>query len=163
MYKFITKNGIKIKVAHWTIDHMKAHQDVDMAIVDEALKKINFVGDFFIGSIDMGRVIGTTSCVEINPEDEVLYFYRKNRFGKTPFVKNRLPKETKNVTICLGKDQKNGEPVLITAYYGDRAPMEPWDARRKNCSENVIKECDDFWNSHALIYDENSIDFCKGA
>ena len=39
--------------------------------------------------------------------------------------------------------------------------MEPWDARRKNCSEEEIKKCDDFWNTHALVYDESSIDFEK--
>lgn len=161
MYNFKTKNGRKITVTQGTMNHMKAHQDVDMAVVDEALKKINFVGDFFIGSVDMGRIIGKTSCVEVKPTDEVIYFYRKNRSGKTPFVKNRVPIDTKNITICLKKDWKSGRPILVTAYYGDRAPMEPWDARRKGCNAKEIEECDIFWKSHALIYDVNSIDFEK--
>lgn len=160
MYKFMTKDGMRISIPASTMEHMEAHKDVDFAILNEALKKISFKGDFLKTAVDMGRVIGTTSCVEVGPEDDISYYYRKNRAGKTPFVKGRDKKDTSKIVIILRKTSK-GIPILITSWYGDIAPMEPWDARRKNLSDEEIEECDIFWNTHALIYDESMIDFDK--
>ena len=155
----ITQNGVVINVPKSTMEHMQAHSDVDLKVVEEAVSKINLEGDFFKGAIDMGRIVGKTSCVMVNSSDNVLYFYRKNRHGRTPFVKKRKPVPTSKVVVIIKEDTKNpGYYSLITSWYGDVAPMEPWDARAKNVSQEEIEACDEFWSTHALIYDQAMID-----
>ena len=157
MKKIYTKNGIRVIIPQSTLDHMEAHADVDFDILAEACKKIDYHGGFYKDSINMGRVIGKTTCVEVGPDDDVQYFYRKKRKGTTPFVKGREPEDTTNIVVIF-REGKYGNPMLLTSWYGNLAPMEPWDARRKNCSEEEIKECEEFWSTHALIFDEACID-----
>lgn len=156
-----TKNGINIKILESTKRHMMAHSDVKMNDIEEAISKIVYDGSFYMDAIDLGRVIGLTSCVEVDENDDVIYFYRKNRFGRTPFVKNKEKKETSKIVIGITNDRNTGDPILLTAFYGERAPMEPWDARRKKLPEDKIAECEKFWLTHALVYDDSSIDFSR--
>jgi len=157
MKKMYTKNGIRVIVPQSTLEHMEAHADVDFDILAEAVKKIEYNGGFYKDSINMGRIIGKTTCVKVDANDEVQHFYRKKRVGTTPFVKGRDPEDTTNIVVIF-REGKYGNPMLITSWYGDLAPMEPWDARRKHCTEEEIRECDEFWDSHALIFDESCID-----
>lgn len=154
-----TRNGIDVYVPASTMAHMEAHKDVDFNLVEEAVSKIDLEGDFFKGAIDMGRVVGKTTCVRINSTDNVLYFFRKHRSGRTPFVKGKKPMPTSKVVVIITEKKNNpGEYKLITSWYGELAPMEPWDARNKGLSQEEIDACDEFWNTHALIYDEGQID-----
>ena len=157
MGNMYTKNGMRVIIPQSTIDHMEAHADVSFNKLKEAISQIDYQGGFYKESVNLGRIIGKTSCVEVGPNDNVEYFYRKNRAGVTPFVKGREPEDTTNIVVIF-REGKYGNPILITSWYGNLAPMEPWDARRKHCTDEEIKECDDFWASHALIYDESCID-----
>lgn len=157
MKAMYTKNNLKVIVPQSTIEHMEAHADVSFRKLKEAVKRIDYQGGFFKASIDMGRVIGKTTCVEVGPDDEVQHLYRKNRKGTTPFVKGREPEDTTNIVVIF-REGRYGNPILITSWYGGLAPMEPWDARRKHCSEEEIRESDEFWSTHALIFDESCVD-----
>lgn len=160
MRKFYTKNGRRVGIPACTLEHMAAHSDVSWDDIAEAIKKIKYTGGFHKESVDLGRIVGKTACVSVDTNDEVLYLKRKNRKGPTPFVMNRNAEDTSKVVIIL-REGKYG-PVLITSWYGDLAPMEPWDARRKlkygECTLEDVNESDIFWNSHALIYDENMLE-----
>lgn len=153
--KMKSLNEKEIIVSEKTMEHMAAHQGVNMDLVAEAVAKIKYEGPFLITEVDLGRVIGTTNCVRIRPGDEVEYLYRKNRAGKTPFVKGRDGEDTTKIVIGICDDQDNdGIPTLFTAFYGVLAPREPWDAR----SEEEKAECEAFWSTHALTWDEDAID-----
>lgn len=163
-----TINGRMITITENTMKHMEAHPDVDLAHLAEAISKISYNGGFLKTCVDMGRVVGKSSCVETDENDDIVYRYRKHRRGETRFVKNKPEQDTTKMVVIITDHQLNGpvkrmfeEPILITSWYGDIAPMEPWDARRKHMSEDYIKECDDFWSTHALVYKEDTIDFDK--
>ena len=154
-----TQNGIAIKVPDSTLAHLEAHKDVKFEDVEEAIGKVNYDGEFFKGAIDLGRIVGKTACVRVNSNDNVMYYRRKNRHGDTPFVKGRQPEDTTKVVVILTKDRYDpSRHILITTWYGELAPMEPWDARYKKLSEEGIAECEEFWSTHALIYDESVIE-----
>lgn len=154
-----TRNGITIEVPESTLAHLEAHKDVKFKDVEEAIGKVNYDGEFFKGAIDLGRTVGKTGCVRVNSNDKVLYYRRKNRHGDTPFVKGRKPEATNKVVVIMEKDRFDpSRHILITTWYGELAPMEPWDARYKNLPEEEIQKCDEFWSTHALIYDPSVIE-----
>lgn len=154
-----TRNSMNVKISENTKRHMLAHSDVKIEDIEEAVGKINYNGGFYMEAIDLERIIGQTSCVEVNEDDNVEYFYRKNRYGKTPFVRGKEKKDTTKIVIGIVNDRNTGEPMLLTAFYGERAPMEPWDAINKKRPADEIEVCNNFWSTHALIYDESAIDF----
>lgn len=160
MKNMYTKNNKHVIIPQSAVAHMEAHADVSINKLKEALKHVTYEGGFYKASINLGRVIGKTSCVEVGPNDDIQYFYRKNRSGVTPFVRGRELEDTTNIVVIL-REGSHGEPILVTSWYGDLAPMEPWDARRKHCTFEEIQECDEFWSSHALVYDESCIDMQK--
>lgn len=101
----------------------------------------------FCESVEFGREIGETICVETASDgggDEIVYAKRPNRRGLTRFVKNRQPQPTTQVTACVQRIS-GGAYLLLTAFVGPRAPAEPWD---KFATEDSAA----FWNSHALVW-----------
>lgn len=98
---------------------------------------------------DFGYYVGASECVETSQSDDLIYAIRKGRKGYTVFVKNRLPIPTSHVTIVL-KKATNNEYVIITAFYGEKAGLEPCDPR-------ATKDDIEFWKNHALIFRENEI------
>lgn len=155
--RFKTKNGWSVIIPKSTMDHMEAHS-VDWGIVKEAIRQISYDGGFMKIAVDMGRVIGNTTCVPVTDDDEVMMLFRKNRKGMTPYVLNRQSIPTTKVVIILREASCDGSPVLVTSWYGELAPMEPWDAIRKKVTQKEIDESEKFWKTHALIYNENEID-----
>lgn len=152
MKKFIakTKNNINVYICEETIKHMKAHSDVSIDHIIEAINKINLSGTFFMESIDMKKVIGKDHCIYVPKEkwNMVTMEQRPNRKGLTPMIKEN-PTNTSLITIgmCLDDDNKW---TLFTAFYGVKAPKEPWDVNINNTEEKEISE--NFWNCHALCY-----------
>lgn len=93
---------------------------------------------------DFGNYVGLNDCVETSESDDLIYAIRKGRKGYTVFVKNRFPIPTSYVTIVLKKADNNAY-VIITAFYGQKAGLEPHDPR---ATQSDI----DFWKNHALIF-----------
>lgn len=161
-----TKNGIEVVITKDVMKHLDAHPDVDIGHIAEAVRKIDYPGGFFKDSIDLERTIGKSTCVEVTLDDheDRFFLYRKNRKGPTPFIFNREPRDTSHIVIILRELKPNEyhddvRCALVTAYYGDLAPMEPWDAKRKNMPREYVDECEGFWITHALIFDPDVIDW----
>lgn len=154
------KNGKKVfdrPFTHW-------HSNVTTDILVEALSKLAPNGPFYKEVPDMERIIGKNHCVEVTKDDDIVYVIRKNRKGPTPMVKNRTPVDCSLLTIVL-KQIKTEDYLLISSYIGEGKP-EPWDSnfydqftweKKANLDEDLYQKCIRFWNTHALVYDENDI------
>lgn len=145
-----TKNNKKVFICDETLKHMEAHPDVSITHIKEAIQNISLDGGFFMESIDMGRVVGKDHCLAVSPENwsKVKMVKRPNRKGPTPMIKAN-PQDTSLITIgiCLDDD---GIWTLFTAFYGVKAPKEPWDTN----SDSERSESEKFWTCHALSMEE---------
>ena len=109
--------------------------------------------------VKFDRPIGKTTCVEVGPDDQVVMVYRNYRKGLTPMVKNREPAPSDTLSIVLREDEDRPggkDYILATAYIGEKAPREPWDESIE--SEEERRRCEEFWKTHALIYNDGLID-----
>ncbi|MCR4991724.1 MAG: hypothetical protein K6A45_01625 [Lachnospiraceae bacterium] len=161
-----TANNQPIYANEATLRHMEAHSDVALEHIIEAITKVDsFDGQFFMGTVDLGRVIGKSTCVQVTEEDWakglVICLTRKGRKGETPFVLNREPEDTRSLTLGMCIDREDGYFKLFTAFYGVKGEREPWDPNIKTKEEKWISQ--KFWKEHALVYDKDAIDWetCK--
>ena len=141
----ITKNNMAV------VDRYNSHIHGDlMELIKEALSKIEVKG-FTVTSYDFSEVIGECSLVETVLMDEIVYAQRHKRNGLTRFVKNKKPKKSKSLTMVLmPSKEKTDEFILITAFIGKPASVEPWDP--KATSKDVM-----FWRNNAIIWDGDVI------
>lgn len=131
--------------------HVATHPTV-LPILGDALARIHSDGsEYIIKEVNFDQVIGEMICVETREGDEIVFAQRPNRAGLTRFVKNREAEPCSVVTVCLKKDWQKNCYVLLTAFVGNRAPVEPWDTRWAT-EESFI-----FWNSHALVWGKEEI------
>ncbi len=115
----------------------------------EALLKIDpEKREFFIETVDFGREIGVSNCIETKEEDEVVYAQRVGRFGMSRFVKNRTAEPSSQITVILKKIPEGY--ITISGFVGPKAEREPWDA---HADKNSIP----FWRKHAIIYGTEQI------
>ena len=155
-----TANNEAIYINSNTIEHMKAHPNVNMAHIIEAIGKIdNYDGKFSIGPVDMGRTIGKDNCVEMMPSDEIKYMYRNGREHTSPIAVGKSPVDTNLLTVGICRDD-DGKNTMFTAFYGQLAPKEPWD---KSLTPAQKAESEQFWSTHALVATPNSIDLKRTA
>ena len=98
----------------------------------------------------MGRVVGKDHCIYVAPENwrNVKMVKRPNRKGPTPMIKAN-PQDTSLITIGICKDD-DGLYTIFTAFYGLKAPKEPWDTN----SDLERSESEKFWSCHALCMEE---------
>lgn len=154
-----TKDGFKVYDREDS--HFHAEGGLTPEILESAINVIDTEGEKFVKKqINFNQPIGKQSCVEVGPEDEIVMVYRKGRSGRTPMVKNREMEPCSSLTIILKKDQSDeidDTYKMITAFIGGDSTREPWDPNVEN--EEEYHACEDFWSSHALVYDENLIDF----
>lgn len=112
---------------------------------------------FVLEQVDFDRPVGEQTCVPVGPDDEIEMVFRKGRSGPTPMVKNREPIPCNSTVVILCKENPDSDFYrLVTSYVGELATREPWDPNIS--SEEEKKTCEEFWNTHALLYDENLID-----
>ena len=107
---------------------------------------------FFVRTVDFGRDIGVSACVETSQSDEILFAQREGRQGLTRFVKNKNPDPTSLLTFGLKKDEMSdrNEYLCIFAFFGPKAEPEPWD-------KNATEAARSFWKDHALVWGFNPI------
>ncbi len=132
-------------------------------LLTEALGKIDAEErESFLEEVDFGREIGKSHCVEVGPEDEVIYAVRARRRGLSPLVKNREPIPCSKMVVVLEKEaEKPNTYILKTAFIGEGTPREPWDSSIPTDEE--FQRAQAFWSNHALIYDDKLIDHKKTA
>ena len=154
-YLAATKDGKDIYLGDKFISHMEAHPNININIIKEAINKI-ILGNrsFLIQSIDFHRIIGKTKLVKINSNDNVIMKYRKNRAGKSPLIIGHDEEDTSivNIGLYLHNDNKY---YIFTAFYGPKAPKEPWDPHI--ISEKEKHESEEFWNNHAFAVKPHDI------
>jgi hypothetical protein len=97
---------------------------------------------------DLHSIIGKTTCVPTDKNDEIFYAIREDRLGHSRFVLNRQPLDTNFITVILLRVPTHY--LIITSYLGTLSKPEPWD---------VIASQDafDFWNNHAIVFGEEDI------
>lgn len=143
--------------------HFHGEGGLTPELLGEALATIEAKHRPFIREqVDFDHVIGSKTCVEVDQDDEIVMAYRKGRSGLTPMVKNREASPCNSVTVVLRKDHSVRDRdtyETLTSYIGEGSPREPWDPNL--ATEEDFKECEDYWNSHALIYDDDLIDWEK--
>lgn len=141
------------------------HKDVSKEILKNALSQLSPSTSFHKEIVDMKQIIGKSHCVSVNESDDIVYVIRKGRKGPTPMVKNREAINCSSLTIIL-KKMKDENYILISAYIGDESEPEPWNSqfyyqntweKNENIDEIAYQKSIDFWNTHALIYDEEDI------
>ena len=128
-------------------------------ILKEALSKVIQTSQFEKHVVNMGEQVGFTNCVSVSDEDQVVMAVRKNRFGPTPMVLNRRPEPCNSVVIILkkGVDSEGEYFILITSFVGEGSEPEPWD-RQLVIGSKEHQAAVLFWQTHALIYDDEAID-----
>lgn len=156
-YLATTKTGHKIYLCDETLEHMKAHSDVSMEHIKEAIEQNEtYQGPFEIRMISLGYIVGEDRCIEVQENDpEVQHLYRKGRAGTTPITFSKYARLTSLITIgiCLDQDLKD---TLFTAFYGQLAPREPWDP---SLPEQERAESEEFWKNHAIVARPDEIDW----
>lgn len=142
--EFIGKTGDGAVVVNRHNSHL--HQDIT-SIINDALSMVHTNGSSFVeAEVDFGRVIGFSSCVSTEPTDCIVYAQRLNRKGHTRFVLDKDKVPTTKAMVVL-KMTKPNEYVLITAFIGSKAEVEPWDVR---ATPAAMK----FWQHKALVWGE---------
>ena len=143
-----SKNNINVYICEKTKEHMKAHSDVSLKHIIEVINSVTLSGTFFMESVNLGTVIGKDHCIYVPNEkwNEVQMVQRPNRKGLTPMIKAEPP-DTSLLTIGVCVDD-DGLWTLFTAFYGVKAPKEPWDVN----TEEEKTESEKFWRCHALCY-----------
>lgn len=131
----------KVEGSHFAT-HSAANPELSV-LVAEVLGKVNGGVQFTAANVDLGRVVGVTSCVPTELGDDIVFAQRPNRFGLTRFVRNRQPEKTSFVSVILLRRDYGYE--LVSAWVGELAPPEPWD--RRATAESVP-----FWSTHALVW-----------
>lgn len=122
-------------------------------LVKEIVKSSTYEVDSVVQDYDMGRVVGTTDCVDVNEDDDIFYARRKNRDGYTKFVRNIQPTPCKWVTLIIDKNE-DGYYTMRSCWVGGLAPTFP--------GKNEMSNSRDFWSTRALVdgaqeYDESTV------
>ena len=148
-----TKHNLTLKNGFRVIVDEKSHFHYnDFELLQEGLNQLTKTTGFIREEIHFDRIIGETTCVKVDENDEIYYAVRGNRRGKSKMVRNRKPIPTNVMSIMLTK--RNGCYYLITSYIGKLAPAETWDKRaflRQNNPRQAEQESIEFWKNHALI------------
>jgi len=130
--------------------HVRIHKDKHLEEhLPIALKQTdsNDLGLFW-KSVDFVKTIGMTNCVETTDNDEIIFAIRKGRKNLSRFIMHSKMKPTSIVTTVLKKIPEGY--ILITAYFGPKAPPEPWDPHAE--SDSIP-----FWSKHALVWNKDEI------
>ena len=159
--RYITNCGSVIKLSAKTLSHIEAHCKI-IDCLPEAISQISFTSkqdDRIRMEIDLVNMVGKSSLLnteQIEIYTDAFFSMRKGREGASRVVLNEKPQETSIISIVaepLGDKRYN----LISAWYGNISPREPWDSTLLTEPE-AFKESLDFWCHHALVYDPEVMD-----
>lgn len=141
--------------------HFHSENGITKDLLQKALQQMYANGvSFKKEEIHFAKSIGLTSCVSTTAKDHIVMVYRKGRQGKTPMVKGRKPEPCNILTVIIRKEREEkykNHYTLITCFVGGDAKREPWD--KGICSDEERRECEEYWNTHALIYNPDLIDW----
>ena len=126
----------------------------------EALSKITQTSQFEKHVVRFEKTVGVCNCVTVTDEDRVIMAVRHKRSGPTPMVIGREAEPCSTVVIILKKacDYMGEYFILITGFVGEGSEPEPWD-RQLVPGSREYQRAVRFWQTHALLYDEEVIDY----
>jgi len=129
------------------MDRLRSHLHAGVKpLLPEVFEKIESGGrEILVEEVDLGRIVGKTTCVKTSQDDEILWERRDNRKGFTRFVLGREPEDSSSVVIVLKQADEAGVYVCLTAYIGTYSEPEPWDKR-------ASAESEAFWENHAMVW-----------
>lgn len=126
--------------------HSHLHEGTS-ELLPQMLSRIHAGGrELIVEELDMGRVVGQTSCVCTSARDNIVYARRPGRAGLTRFVKNREAEACQFAVVIL-RVCEDGAYEILTAYIGHQAPCEPGDPACPNFAKSY-----GFWQVHALVW-----------
>ena len=159
--KYQTSCGNIITLTSNTLSHLEAHHNI-IDFLPEAISQISFPNKEkgrIRMEIDLVTMVGKSSLLnteQIEIYTDAFFSMRKGREGASRVVLNEKPQETSIISIVaepLGDKRYN----LISAWYGNIAPREPWDSTLLTEPE-AFKESLDFWCCHALAHNPEGMD-----
>lgn len=160
---FLGKTGDGASVYDRLNSHFHSEGGLTPDLLRSALGVIDTEGQVFVKEqVNFDRPIGESTCVNVGPEDDVVMVYRKGRSGQSPMVKNREAEPCSSLVAILKQDSslpEAGAYELITSFIGRESSREPWDPNIS--TEEELQKSQEFWQSHALIYDDDLIDWEK--
>lgn len=121
-------------------------------LLSEALRRTRSYPDHAVVTVDFGRVIGFSTCVETRLSDPVVYAIREHRAGHSRLAPNLPPINTSLTTLVLLR--KGESCILISAWIGPKAEPEPWDTKafyHESDPKEAFQRSLAFWHNHALI------------
>jgi len=136
----------RMKSGEIAVDRLRSHIHGDViAVLPEVLGEISLTEDFGEFEVDLGRIVGTTSCVDVGPKDDVRLEVRPGRRWPSRVVYGRQPEPCSWVTVVLKRDyDRPSRVVLITAYVGRY--VGPEDSDPRSTPESRAR-----WATRALI------------
>ncbi|MDF2878836.1 MAG: hypothetical protein K0S30_1932 [Clostridia bacterium] len=128
-----------------------------MRRVKEILLQETIQEEFIVRELNMGKAIGYEKLIKTKETDTIVYAKRLNRELYTRFVKYKTAALTHTMVVILNQDRYNPHKYdLVTAYPGRIAYKEPEDLNILTKQE--LMGSLEFWQQHALIFDEANID-----
>lgn len=118
------------------------------SLIKEVVEKSVLEGDKVALEVDLGRIVGTTSMVEIGDGDEIVYVKRLGRDSYSKFVKDRELIPTSWVVTILFKEDYGY--LVWSGWCGRLLPQEP-------DGKGGSRTAREFDRTHALVYDPNII------
>lgn len=139
--------------------HLKGHPEVE-PLLPEVFRLVEPHGqDPWAGIVNLGRVVGTSSCLPVEPGESVLYAWRHGRRGCSRFVKHRKPIPCSTVKLVLSRSDSHA--ILVTAFIGGDVAPEPWSSGAASSEESYLASVE-FWRRHALLWDPSLVDESRG-
>ncbi|MBP7508945.1 MAG: hypothetical protein KA807_14125 [Prolixibacteraceae bacterium] len=143
----VYQNSVGIKFIPRIVGtHIHEGTEPLLKIVFEQILDLNSA--FLEKEFTFPSIIGKTTCVETSDDDTVFYAIRKDRKGHSRFVLNREPEDTQSLTVVLKR--ASDHYIIITCFLGKLAQPEPYDPK-------ATQDSIDFWNRHALIFENETI------
>jgi hypothetical protein len=106
--------------------------------------------DYMQFHADMGRVVGTSDLVDIEPGDKVIYAKRRNRDNYSVFNMTKPPQPSSLVTVAY-EIKDDGTYELVSTWIG------PSDSPSFPGTERETPDSKAFWADHALAWGAQEI------
>jgi hypothetical protein len=142
-----SKNGIAV----W-YDRASSHAATHIAdtpglevLAKEVTHMTELAGEYMLFHTDLGRTVGKSDLVDIEPGDEIVYAKRLNRDTYTVFNMSKSPRPSSLVTTAYER-HADGSYELVSTWIGPSdSPSFPGDKRETQDSK-------EFWSKHALAW-----------
>lgn len=147
---------------YYSNSKFKQFTDNQKSLISEALPRIMYSYYPIIYTFGFDKVVGETSLVDVDEtlKDKVFWVYRRNNtHWVVPAIIDFPKKKTTYLTMVFGK--REGKIFIDDCFYGKRTPPLPANPKVSSKNEVYLKNCEEFWQSHALSMsiDEINIPF----